>query len=181
MLSGEEKTRALFFSTASPLTAVALAGLRLLRRAALIQTLSGVELHGLPRARYDVDGLIAQMRDARTTRDLGMVEVALSRIFVKYARDVQSGMLVPSSIDAGLVRKINYLDRGEYLAGLDGADNPAGYMRSLAPAGREYLALMKEKLRLEHLITAGGWGASVPIAKYKPGMSGEAVVALGVS
>lgn len=148
------------------------------RRAALMQALAGVGLHGLPPARYQADALKTQMRNARTARDLGLVEVALSRVFVKYARDVQKGMLVPSSIDEGLVRKVVYRDRGEYLSELAASANPGAYMRALPPATREYRALMKEKLRLEAVQRAGGWGEDVPSAKFEPGMTGEPVVAL---
>ena len=148
------------------------------RRAALMQALDRVELHGLSSGRYDANALMGAMRDVRTTRDLGMIEVALSRTFVKYARDVQKGMLIPSSIDEGLVRKVAYRDNADYLAGLSAANNPRAYMRTLPPASREYLALMKEKLRLEGVTRAGGWGANVPSAKYKPGATGEAVIAL---
>ncbi len=148
------------------------------RRAALMKALASVELHGLPAARYGADTLMIQMRDARTTRDLGMVEVALSRAFVKYARDVQKGMLIPSSIDAGLVRKVDYPDRASYLAGLEQSTDPAAYMRTLPPETREYRALMKEKLGLEALIRTGGWGDKVPAGKFKPGNTGKPVVDL---
>jgi hypothetical protein len=57
-----------------------------------------------------VDRLMEQMRNARTTRDLGMVEVALSAAFVKYASDVQTGLVVPSRIDKGIAREIAYRD-----------------------------------------------------------------------
>ena len=129
------------------------------RRAALLQALGGVELHGLAAARYDVDALTSQMKNMRTTRDLGLVEVALSQVFVKYARDVQKGMLIPSEIDSGLVRKVAYRDNADYLTGLQSSGDPRAYFRALPPKSREYLALMKEKLRLEALIQAGGWGA----------------------
>lgn len=148
------------------------------RRAALMQALNAVDLHGLPAARYDVDGLMAAMRDARTTRDLGTIEVTLSRRFAQYARDVQKGMLIPSKIDDGLVRKVVYRDAADYLNGLEKSTDPSAYMRSLPPKSREYRALMKEKIGLEALIRAGGWGRGVPSGKYKPGQSGPSVVAL---
>jgi murein L,D-transpeptidase YcbB/YkuD len=148
------------------------------RRAALFQTLEGVSLHGLPDARYDTNALMAQMRDVRTTRDLGMVEVAISKMFVRYARDVQKGMLIPSKIDDGLVREVVYADNATYLGGVENATDPRAYMRTLPPTSREYRALMKEKLRLEGLMRNGGWGGKVPSAKYKPGATGDAVVIL---
>ncbi|HHS89067.1 MAG TPA: murein L,D-transpeptidase [Rhodobacteraceae bacterium] len=148
------------------------------RRAALFEALANVSLHGLPKARYDTAALMAQMQEARTTRDLGMVEVALSRMFVRYARDVQKGMLIPKKIDDGLVREVVYADNATYLGGMEKAKDPNAYMHTLPPASREYRALMKEKLRLEGVVRNGGWGEKVPGAKFKPGATGNAVVAL---
>lgn len=149
----------------------------LARRAALMRALAGADTHGLPASRYNAAGLMAQMRDVRTTRDLGLVEVALSQALVKYARDIQSGVLIPSRIDAGLVRKVTYVDRGTYLVRISQGD-PNQFINGLAPQNREYTGLMKQKLRLERLIPNGSWGPSVPSAKYKPGQSGAAVVKL---
>lgn len=148
------------------------------RRAALIDALSRVGAHGLPATRYNPEALTEQMRRVRTTRDLGLVEVALSRAFVSYARDVQSGILVPSSIDEGISREVNYRDQTEYLEAFSASDVPSAYLRSLAPKSREYRALMKQKMRLEALIAAGGWGPTVPGGKYEPGDDGAGVIAL---
>ncbi|MBL4767924.1 MAG: L,D-transpeptidase family protein, partial [Rhodobacteraceae bacterium] len=142
---------------------------------ALMRALAGAETHGLPAHRYDAAGLMQQMRDVRTTRDLGMVEVALSQALVTYARDIQSGVLVPSKIDSGLVRKVKYTDRAEYLVAIS-QGNPNIFMNGLAPQNREYTGLMKEKLRLERLVANGGWGAKVPSGKFKPGQTGKSVV-----
>ncbi len=148
------------------------------RRAALFQTLEGVSLHGLPASRYDTNALMAQMRDVRTTRDLGMVEVAISKMFVRYARDVQKGMLIPLTIDDGMQREVIYADNATYLTGMEGTADPQAYMRALPPTSREYLALMKEKLRLEELMRNGGWGGKVPSTKFKPAATGDEVVML---
>ncbi len=147
------------------------------RRVALISALRSASLHGLPAGRYDPDGLIARMAAARTTRDLGFLEVDLSRAFLAYARDIQSGVVIPSSIDSGMARVVKYRDRTETLAGLVGA-TPSSYIAALAPQSREYRALLREKMRLEKLVAAGGWGKAVPSGALKPGQSGNAVVAL---
>lgn len=149
----------------------------LARRAALMRALAAADTHGLPAHRYDAAGLMAQMRDVRTTRDLGMVEVALSQALVTYARDIQSGVLVPSKIDDGLVRKVNYKDRADYLVEISQED-PNIFMNGLAPQNREYTGLMKQKLRLERLVADGGWGPKVPSGKFKPGQTGDSVIAL---
>ena len=147
------------------------------RRAALIDALRSVGIHGLPEGRYDVPALIRELESARTTRDLGRLEVDLSRVFLRYARDVQTGMLTPSEIDPGIVRKIQYRDRKALLEGLLSAD-PHAYMISLAPETREYRNLMSARLRLQRAVEYGTWGPAVPASSLKPGDTGEAVVAL---
>lgn len=147
------------------------------RRAALMKALANVDAHGLPASRYDTNALMQQMRDARTTRDLGQVEVALSETFLKYARDVQTGLLTPSKIDSGIVREVPYRDRTAYLVNF-AKSTPRSFMNALPPNTQQYRALMKEKQRLERLIGQGGWGQSVPASSLKPGQSGDAVVAL---
>lgn len=85
------------------------------RRAELIKALNSADDHGLPVSRYDPDGLLAKMKAARSPRDLGLVEVEISRVFLQYARDVQTGVLVPSRIDSRIVRQVPYRDRTSYL------------------------------------------------------------------
>ncbi|WP_238840786.1 L,D-transpeptidase family protein [Roseobacter cerasinus] len=147
------------------------------RRAALIQALDAADDHGLPAARYDVVGLQAKMQAARTPRDMGLLEVEMSRVFLQFARDLQTGVLIPSRIDKAIVRKVPYRDRSSYLVNF-AKSSPKGFFRALAPRTREYTALMKEKLRLERLLAQGGWGQTVPSKTLKPGASGAAVVAL---
>lgn len=147
------------------------------RRAALLDALSGASVHGLPEGRYGVNRLKAQMAAVRTTRDLGAVEVALSRAFVTYAKDVQTGILTPSQVDKDIKRKVPLHDRRTYLSEF-AESAPQAYLRRLPPLTHEYRALMKEKLHFEHLVAAGGWGATVPGGKLEPGDQGPAVIAL---
>ena len=72
------------------------------RRKALMNALQNADDHGLPFERYGFDSLYQQMAEARTPRDLGLLEVALSKAYVAYARDVQTGMFKPSSLDDGI-------------------------------------------------------------------------------
>ncbi|MEP4700795.1 MAG: peptidoglycan-binding protein, partial [Parasphingorhabdus sp.] len=147
------------------------------RRAALLDALRGVEVHGLPQRRYDVDGLIDQMSAVRTTRDLGMVEVELSKLFVRYAHDIQTGILTPSKVDSDIKRNVPVRDSQVYLQEMTVAE-PQAYIRNLPPNTAEYRALMKEKLRLERLVASGGWGKAVPVGKLQRGQSGIAVISL---
>ncbi len=147
------------------------------RRAVLIDALRNADHHGLPAARYEVEALQAQMQAARSPRDLGLLEVEMSRVFLQYARDIQTGVLIPSRIDKAIVRKVPYRDRTSYLVNL-AKSSPKGFFRALPPKTQEYTALMKEKLRLERLLADGGWGQTVPAKTLKPGASGVSVVAL---
>lgn len=147
------------------------------RRSALFTALSQAGNHGLPTARYDAGGLEAKMKAARTERDRGLVEVEISRTFLQYARDLQTGVLVPSRVNSAIVRQVPYRDRTSYLVNFS-KSSPSGYFKALSPKTTEYNALMKEKLRMERLLATGGWGAKVPGQSLKPGESGAAVVAL---
>ena len=149
----------------------------LARREALLKAIENVEDHGLPTARYDFDSLYGQLREAHTPRALGMAEVALSKAFLSYARDIQTGMFVPTQLDDGIKREAPRRDRRSYLINLI-ASEPNGYMRALAPHTAEYVRLMKEKMRLERLAREGGWGPEVNAKKLERGDRGNAVVAL---
>ena len=147
------------------------------RRQALLKAIETADDHGLPVARYDFDALYAQLRAAHTPRALGMAEVALSKAFLAYARDIQSGMFVPTQLDDGIKREAPRRDRRSYLTNLI-ASEPNGYLRSLAPRTPEYVRLLKEKLRLEQIARDGGWGPKVRAGKLETGDRGPAVVAL---
>ena len=147
------------------------------RRAALFRALDGAADHGLPVAAWGIPALESRMRDIRSDRDLGAVEVALSRLFLTYARSVQTGVLTPRKIDAGLVLTVPLRDRKELLSAF-ARSTPGPFLRALPPSAPEYARLMKEKLRLEALQAQGGWGATVRVGALKPGQTGDGVVAL---
>lgn len=147
------------------------------RRRALMMAIAEAPAHGLPASRYNPDALMDTMRSARTPRDLGRLEVELSRSLLRIARDLHSGILVPAQIDKGIVRKVAYQDPLEVLNRF-ARDNPTSFFRALAPGTAEYNRLMKEKMRLEGLMAAGGWGPGVSAKALKPGDSGPDVIAL---
>lgn len=147
------------------------------RRAALLRALRGAGLHGLPAGRYDPEALRAQLASVRTTRDLGLAEVAMSRAFLQYATDVHSGILDPSSIDDYIDRQPARPDGLALLRDISTGD-PKDVLAGLAPQSLEYRRLLKERLNLQRIIQAGGWGATVPMRKMEPGDTGPAVIAL---
>jgi murein L,D-transpeptidase YcbB/YkuD len=145
------------------------------RRQALLQALEDAPSHGL--APYDVSVLEADMRAVKSDRDLGRVEVAMATLFTEYARDMQTGQLVPSRVDSGIVRQVPYRDTVETLANFV-ASNPRAFLKSLVPSAPEYARLLREKAKLEQVLGQGGWGPTVPNGKYEPGQSNKGVIAL---
>ena len=147
------------------------------RRNAFLKVLAQAGVHGLPMARYDVAGLKAALKAAKTPRERGALEVKISSVFLQYARDIQTGALIPSRVDSGIVRAVPYRDRVSYLVNF-AKSSPAGFLKALPPKSPEYTRLLKEKLRLERLLGKGGWGQQVPGKTLKPGATGNAVVIL---
>ncbi|WP_232823058.1 L,D-transpeptidase family protein [Oceanibium sediminis] len=126
---------------------------------ALLASLWGAGDHGLPVARYRVErlaGMAAEGTDARIAR-----EIAFSRAFLRYARDVNSGLLEPRSADRDIVVSPKRPDPVALLEGLADTPDAADYIAALAPGHKDYENLLAEKKRLEALIAAGGWGEAV--------------------
>lgn len=145
------------------------------RRTALLKAVQDAGAHGLPVARYSVDTLSINPRRVKSERELGRLEVEMSRLFLRYARDVQTGVLNPRKIDSGIVREVPYRSRTSLLKSFANS-SPKGFIKKLPPRSAEYARLMKEKIRFEKLIGKGGWGPKVQAKALKPGQSNKAVV-----
>ncbi|KRS14774.1 peptidoglycan-binding protein [Roseovarius atlanticus] len=148
------------------------------RRQALFLALQTVSAHGLPQSRYDIDALEQMLRTARTPRDIGFAEVALSKAFLNLADDMRTGVLDPRRVVPAIKRELRDYDRTRTLTAFAASREPRKFIRQLAPSTNEYKRLMKEKMRLEGLVAQGGWGPTVPGGKLEPGASGPAVTAL---
>ena len=147
------------------------------RRAAFFRALDEAETHGLPAGRYDAEGLRAAFAAARSERDRGRLEVAMSRAFLRYARDVQTGILTPARVDDGIVRQVPLRDPAAVLSAF-AASAPEAFLKALPPQSQEYAQLRKARLDLMGAIAAGGWGPKVRAEKLEPGATGPEVVAL---
>lgn len=147
------------------------------RRNALMAAFAEAPMHGLPAARYDVNALMTALREATTPAEQGRMEVELSRLFMQYARDVQTGILTPSAVVPEIKREVPLRSRLGTLQSF-AQSNPAGFLRSLPPSSPEYTRLMREKLRLETMLGAGGWGPTVGSGSLALGASGQNVVTL---
>lgn len=147
------------------------------RRAALADALASAGDHGLPAAAYDLQLITRDLNRVKSERELGQLEVAITKLFLDYARDVQTGYLTPSAVDNEIARKVPLRDPAQVLSAF-AKSTPAAFMRALPPQTEEYRRLMKHKFVLEDVIARGGWGATVPDGKYEQGDTGNGVIAL---
>lgn len=147
------------------------------RRAALFQALDEARFHGLPDMSVRASEILDQISNVTSTRDLGAAEVALSRAFLEYARDINTGVLTPSRVDREMVRKKRTLDEMALLKGI-ATNAPYAYFQQLTPRSTQYRALMREKMNLETRIDHGGWGPVVRTGKLELGARGEHVINL---
>lgn len=149
----------------------------LARRAALLAAFDMAAAHGLPQGKFRADVLRATMEAARTPRDRGLLEVELTRVFLDFATDLQTGILTPGRVVSDIKREVPLRDVAHYLDGIQG-ENPAAFIRSLVPTNPEYNRLLKAKLEMERRLPGGGWGPTVTADKLEPGDEGAQVVAL---
>lgn len=147
------------------------------RRAALFGALDMAPGHGLPAERYDAAGLKEAFRGLTSERQRGRLEARVTRAFIVYAEDMQSGLVDPASVDRGIVREVSRRDRLATLRSFAAAD-PAAFIAALPPAMPQYEQLRRAKLDLERLIARGGWGGTVRAGTLRPGDTGAPVIAL---
>jgi murein L,D-transpeptidase YcbB/YkuD len=147
------------------------------RRNVFLAALTEAPGHAMPASRHDPRALIAMLQNASTPYEQGQAEVEMSRQFLRFALDMKSGMLVPQEVDRHIKLELASHDRLDLMSGFARA-MPVAYLRDLPPRAPEYARLVREKLRLDQMIAAGGWGPEVPGTRYEPGESGAGVVAL---
>ncbi len=147
------------------------------RRQQFLRAVASAGDHGLPEGRYSPDIIETNIRRVQSERDLGRLEVEMSRLFLLYARDIQTGIVTPSRVDDQIVREVPLRSRTGLLSAFS-RSSPAGFFQALPPKSPEYKNLMKEKIRLERLLGKGGWGPQVQARKLEKGQGGDAVVTL---
>ncbi|MGL5009002.1 MAG: L,D-transpeptidase family protein, partial [Paracoccaceae bacterium] len=128
------------------------------RRNALLTVLAGAGDHGLPLVNYDPAVLAAALRAAKTEGDRGRADVQMTQALVDYMHDMMIGVVSPRSIDATIVIERAEFDAVAMFAAFEAAPSPERFLRNLAPSTPEYAQLMRERLRLQDLVLAGGWG-----------------------
>ena len=147
------------------------------RREALLVAIDKAELHGLPAGRYDAERLRDMMGDARDSRARGELEVELSRIFLRFASDLSTGILDPQRVVSKIKRSAPEHNRLELLRDLS-RERPRAFMETLTPDSVEYTRLVRERLHLIDAVEQGSWGEPVESSRLEQGASGPDVVPL---
>ena len=147
------------------------------RRAAFLWALDQADDHGLPTGRYDAGTIRAEFAAATDAAARGALEVEMTRRFLRYAQDVSSGILDPKRVDRTIVLDVPKRDWLEQITAFTDGD-PYAFVQGLWPTSPNYTRLLREKLRLEEMELAGGWGPEVRSDGLKPGAEGAAVVDL---
>ncbi|GLQ34440.1 murein L,D-transpeptidase [Amylibacter marinus] len=137
------------------------------RARALLAALKSADDHGLPKARYQINAVSKALKSRRKA-DFGKNEIFVSQIFTRYAQDVNSGLLRPSSIDKEIALRPKKISATALLSGIS-KGNPKAFLANLAPKSADYQNLIKESQRLSKL--SGKPSADVPIATIKPNMT----------
>ncbi|MEM7525004.1 MAG: L,D-transpeptidase family protein [Pseudomonadota bacterium] len=129
---------------------------------ALLTELEGAAAHGLAPSRYRVGALRAAIVAGRTGAPAAVAaaEVALTAAFLKYARDVSSGVLEPRTVDRELHIWPERPDELVLLSALRRAPKTDDFLRGLAPAHPEYGRLIEE-LRTLSAAAPDLWGDPV--------------------
>ncbi|WP_371153426.1 murein L,D-transpeptidase [Jannaschia sp. 2305UL9-9] len=147
------------------------------RRAAFLWALDAADNHGLPAGRYDAATIRADFAAASTPEARGALEVEMTRRFLRYAQDVSSGILDPSQVDSTIKVEVPKRDWLEQITQFTEGD-PYVFVQGLWPTSPAYTRLLREKLRLEEIRAAGGWGPTVGGGTLRPGSTGRHVVEL---
>lgn len=149
------------------------------RRAALFDAISTSGVHGLPAAGYGVADLRSATATAITEAERATAELALSQLFVDFARDMNTGMLEPRKLYSANFFRPKVLPADVLLQRAASVSALGDYLESLAPQTDNYAALLAEKVRLQAIISAGDYGASIPSNRLmRPGFQGENVLAV---
>ena len=147
------------------------------RRRALLEALKRAPDHGLPQGRYDYDQVRRSFAGFKSAKARGVLEVETTRMFLQYARDIQSGILEPRRVDRNMTLRPPRRDPLQLLVAFS-KSTPGAFFRALPPQDPGYARLLKEKQRMERIVGRGGWGPKVRARKLTLGQKGAQVVAL---
>ena len=148
---------------------------------ALITAIERAPDHGMVASRYNIAELEALWMAADTPKGLAALEVAAAQSYVRFAKELTSGVLNPKEIHEEMNATRKVPKTATVLENLAAATDMAAFYKSLQPSSPEYVQMLALKVELEALISSEGWGPVVPTGPtLRPGQSNERVAALRV-
>ena len=136
-----------------------------------LRALSDAPLQGLPDQQQASAALRSALSGVETEADRGRAEIAVTRIFLNFARALHGGAVDPGEADAGIKRRRPAASAESLLDQI--ARDPEGGFRAIAPRSPEYAFLLDAKLGLERQIVQGGWGDIITGRRLERGDRGD--------
>ncbi len=124
--------------------------------AALAAFASATE-HALPSARYGGEDLTAERAAAIAPDALAAFDLAMTRAYLRYARDVGSGLLEPRRVDRELYVRPERPDPAALVAKIARSADPEATLAALAPADEGYHRLRAQLAAYERLAHSSAW------------------------
>jgi murein L,D-transpeptidase YcbB/YkuD len=129
---------------------------------ALLAWAGHADAQALPAERYGVEALAARLAAAdRDAAGSAALEIDLTRLFLKFGRDVNSGLLEPRTLDENLDFAPHRPDPLGMLKAMALAADPAAYLKMLEPSDPGYAKLLATYADLRRVVQDGGWGPTV--------------------
>jgi murein L,D-transpeptidase YcbB/YkuD len=134
---------------------------------ALIKWAGAADANALPVGRYDVSGLAYRLgrADSADRREAAVLELALTRLFLTYGRDITSGLLDPQSVSRSIKIELRRPDPAALLAGIGAATDVTAYLAALVPADPGYSRLLTLYVSMREIAQNGDWGPQIAKGK----------------
>ncbi len=151
------------------------------RAFALVDRFDAAPSHGLSPSRYDAARLRAMLEGFAASPNFEgaqKLERALSVAYLRYARDLVSGMIDPESLEARVHVDPAKANLGKLLSRAGRAEDVAALLDDLEPKSSRYRHLRDVVLRMMDQVNRGGWGDTVAAGDMSPGAASANVAKL---
>jgi len=143
----------------------------------VMRTLAHADADGLNQEDYVPDAL-ADLATQRTPEGTANLDVLLSLVVIRFARDVGWGITVPSEVDRANSYDVRPFDPGVVLGEVAAASDPGETLRQYAPPSFVYGLVKRALAELRTLRARGGWTRATDGPTLRKGDKGPRVAEL---
>ncbi|GJM03870.1 MAG: murein L,D-transpeptidase [Rhodomicrobium sp.] len=131
------------------------------RMTSLVEALRNAELEGLSPGSYPTQTLMkaSGLVSHADASGQAVVELYYSAFFLRFARDLKVGRLLPRKVDPKLYWQEKAFDAGAAFRILAGEQDMGGFIRRFQPQIKEYIGLKRILANYRQIEKAGGWQA----------------------